>query len=120
MARKCMFLQKGAPCSSCMSEAEGRVLYLHCYPWDLEHRWGPGVQRGLGHQGSQEHQQYREHPAGVRTDILAQGWRAWGRWLMGGRGVLETYVGTFSARLSISTRVSLSHRERRVSDSLEL
>jgi hypothetical protein len=38
---------------------------------------------------------------------------------MGG-GLLETYIGTFSARLSISTRVSLSHRERRVSESLEL
>lgn len=57
-------------------ELGGRVLYLHCYPWDLERHWGPGVQRGLGHQGSQEHQQYQEHPAGGRIDILAQGWRA--------------------------------------------
>lgn len=35
-------------------------------------------------------------------------------------GLLETYIGTFSTRLSVSTRVSLSHRERRVSDILEL
>lgn len=56
-----------------MSWAEGSGLYLHCYPWDLERHWGPGVQRGLGHQGSQEHQQYQEHPAGGRIDSLAQG-----------------------------------------------
>lgn len=42
-------------------------LYLHCYPWDQGGRWGPEVRRGLGHQGSQEHQQYRERPVGDRS-----------------------------------------------------
>lgn len=37
-----------------------------------------------------------------------------------GRGLGVTYIGTFSTRLSISTRVSLPYRERRVSDRLEL
>lgn len=46
---------------------EERQWYLRCYPWDQGGRWGPGVQRGLGHQGSQEHQQYQERPEGGRT-----------------------------------------------------
>lgn len=66
----------GWPRSSCSPDkghtgasAEwGRVReqYLRCYPWDQGRRWGPGVQRGLGHQGSQERQQYQEHPVGGR------------------------------------------------------
>lgn len=104
-----------------MNWAEGKVLYLRCYPWDLERHWGPGVQRGLEHQGSQEHQQYQEHPAGGRTDILSQGWRAGDRRHVGmGGGLVVTYISTFSTRLSISTGVSLPHRERRVSDRQEL
>lgn len=45
-----------------------RQWYLRCYPWDQGGHWGPGVQRGLGHQGSQEHQQYQERPEGGRTN----------------------------------------------------
>lgn len=64
----------------CMGrEPEGIGWYLHCYPWDQEGRWGPGVQRGRGHQGSQEHQQYQEHPVGGRVD-MEPGSAGWGRW----------------------------------------
>lgn len=40
--------------------------YLRCYPWGQEDRWGPGVQKGLGHQGSRERQQCQERPVGSR------------------------------------------------------
>lgn len=59
--------QTRATGASSWDGAEEREQYLRCYPWDQGGRWDPGVQRGLGHLGSQEHQRYQERPAGGRT-----------------------------------------------------
>lgn len=45
-------------------------MHLQCYPWDQGHQEFQRVREDHEVRGSQEHQQFQEHPVGGNRDLV--------------------------------------------------